>query len=164
MHDMRKRPISLAAVLAIVAVMGCWILFVASFTLHELALGAGFTVFTTAVCLLAWHEMDVHFSPSPTQIALLWRVPGYILHDSVEVTLILVKDLLGIRHAGSLYRAVPFSPQPRKHGDAQLVLAVTGTTMTPSIIILGATKEHLLLHQLECSPIPQLIFDLEAQP
>lgn len=160
---MRKRPASLAAV-PILAVMGCWILFVASFTLHELALGAGFTVFTAVVSAFAWRELKVRFSPSVKQVLQLWRLPGYVVRDSVEVTLILLKDLLSIRHAGSLYRAAPFSPRPSEHGDAQVVLAITGTTMTPSIVILGFSHDRLLLHQLECSGVPRMIADLEKLP
>lgn len=161
---MRKRSITLAAVLSLFVVMGCWILFVATFTIHELLLGAGFAIFSLAVSGLAWHELSVRFRPSIKQLVLLWRVPGYVLRDSYEVTLILVKDILHIRRAGSLYRAAPFSPRPSQHGDAQVVLAITGTTMTPSIIILGYADQRLLLHQLQCSGIPRMIADLEANP
>lgn len=159
---MKERSNSLALVLPIVAAMGCWLLFTASFSLHELLLGAAFTIFTTIVSSLAWRSMGVLFTPTLRQIICLWRLPWYVLHDTIEVSAILAKDLVGIR-AGSHFRATGFPSPSDKHSSARVVLATTGTTMTPSIIVLGVWDNYLLLHQLQRSPLPRMITDLEVR-
>lgn len=160
---MRKLTITRAIVPSLLAVMGCWVLFVSTFTIHELLLGTGFTILTVAVSYLAWSEMKIHFWPTPEQVAQTWRVPWYILHDSFEVTWVLLRDLAGTRHAGSLYRAAPFHAGHGTRREARAILAITATTMTPSIIVLGVSKDRIFLHQLECSPIPGMVKKLEAK-
>ena len=142
--------------------MGCWLLFAASFTLHELLLGAAFTFLTAAITALAWRSMGVLFAPSFSQVICIWRLPWYVLHDSISVTITLAKDLLGVR-AGSHFRATAFPPPADKHSSARVILATTATTMTPSIIVLGTQENYLLLHQLQRSPLPKMITDLEAR-
>lgn len=159
---MKESSISLVIVPPIVAAMGCWLIFTASFTLHELLLGAAFTVLTAIVTALAWRSMGVLFTPTFNQIVCLWRLPWYVLHDSVEVSLVLIKDLLGVR-AGSHFRAAEFPPPSDKHSSARVILATTATTMTPSIIVLGVQENYLLLHQLQRSPLPKMITDLEVR-
>lgn len=148
--------------------MGCWVLFVAAFTPHELLLGAGFTIFTVGVSFLAWREMRIRFWPTPKQIAQTWRIAWYVLHDSFQVTWILLLDLVGTRHAGSLYRAAPFhagsGAGSGSRRQARAILAVTATSMTPSIIVLGVSDDRIFLHQLKCSPLPSMITKLERQP
>lgn len=159
---MKERTNSPVFVLPIVAAMACWLLFTGPFALHELVLGVAFTVFTAVITSLAWRSMGVLFTPSFNQVICLWRLPWYVLHDSVEVTVILLKDFLGNR-AGSHLRATRFPSPSDKHSSARVVLATTGTTMTPSIIVLGVSDHYLLLHQLKRSPLPRMIADLEAR-
>lgn len=157
---MGKKTSSLVIVPAAVVTMGCWVLFAGSFSLHELILGAAFTALTLSVTALAWRNMGILFVPTVRQVLCLWRIPWYVLHDSVEVSLILAKDMLGIREAGSHFRAVTFPSDTEEHDIARAVLATTGTTMTPSTIVLGAEDDRLLLHQLQRSPLPKMIADL----
>lgn len=145
---------------AAIVTMGCWVLFTGSFSLHELVLGAAFTALTLGVTALAWRNMGILFSPTVRQVFCLWRIPWYVLHDSVEVSLILANDMLGFREAGSHFRAVTFPSDTEKHDIARAVLATTGTTMTPSTIVLGVEDDLLLLHQLQRSPLPKMIADL----
>jgi multisubunit Na+/H+ antiporter MnhE subunit len=159
---MKDKTNSLVIALPIVAAMGCWLLFTASFSFHELALGAAFTALTAIVMSLAWRSMGVLFRPTFRQVICLWRLPWYILHDSIEVSVTLAKDLIGIR-AGSHLRATDFPSPSDKHSSARAVLATTGTTMTPSIIVLGIANNFLLLHQLERSSLPRMIKDLETR-
>lgn len=159
---MEERTNSFVFILPIVAAMALWLLFTGSFALHELVLGGALTILAAAITSLAWRSMGVLFTPSFKQVVCLWRLPWYVLHDSVEVTVILVKDLLGNR-AGSHLRATRFPSPSDRHSSARVVLATTGTTMTPSIIVLGVSDDYLLLHQLKRSPLPQMITDLEAR-
>ncbi|MGH9588385.1 MAG: hypothetical protein ACRD3F_15655 [Acidobacteriaceae bacterium] len=153
---------SLVIVPPIVAAMGCWLLFTASFTLHELLLGVAFIILTAIISALAWRSMGVLFTPAFSQVLCLWRLPWYVLHDSIEVTSILAKDFMGVR-AGSHFRSTAFPPPSDKHSSARVVLATTATTMTPSIIVLGVQESHLLLHQLQRTPLPKMITDLEVR-
>ena len=157
---MGKKTSSLVIVPAAIVTMGCWVLFTGSFSLHELVLGAAFTALTLGVTALAWRNMGILFSPTVRQVFCLWRIPWYVLHDSVEVSLILANDVLGFREAGSHFRAVTFPSDTEKHDIARAVLATTGTTMTPSTIVLGVEDDLLLLHQLQRSPLPKMIADL----
>lgn len=159
---MKERPNSLVIVLPIVAAMVCWLLFTGSFSFHELLLGAAFTILTAIITSLAWRSMGVLFTPSFRQVICLWRLPWYVLHDSVTVTLVLARDFAGAR-AGSHFRATRFPSPTDKHSSARVVLVTTGNTMTPSVIVLGVWDNHLLLHQLQRSPLPKMIADLEAR-
>jgi multisubunit Na+/H+ antiporter MnhE subunit len=157
---MNKKAESLVIVPAAIVTMGCWVLFTGSFALHELILGAAFSALTLAITGLAWRNMGILFVPTVRQVLCLWRLPWYVLHDSVEVSLILAKDMFGIREAGSHFRAVTFPSDSKEHETSRAVLAVTGPTMTPSTIVLGVADNCLLLHQLQRSPLPQMIADL----
>lgn len=158
--SMEKKTSSFVIATAAVITMGFWVLFTGSWGLHELILGAAFTVLTLAITALAWRDMGILFRPTLHQVLCLWRVPWYVLHDSVEVSLILAKDILGVREAGSHYRAVTFPSKTGELDVARAALATTGTTMTPSTIVLGVEDDRLLLHQLQRSPLPKMIADL----
>ena len=163
-HNMRTNSdrlvAPLIAALLAIAIMGWWLLFTASFSLHELVLGAAFTALTLLVTALAWRGMGVFFTPTLAQVACLWRIPWYVLHDSVEVTLILLKDMTGIQRAGSHFRATGFPCEEGSHDSERVVLATAGTSVTPSIIVLGIAQDRLLLHQLQRSPLPRMIREL----
>lgn len=161
---MRKNPNSLAAHSLIaaslgVAIMALWLLFTGSFKFHELLLGASFTILTLLLTALAWRDMGVFFIPTLKQVACLRRLPWYVLRDSIQVTIVLLKDITGIRRAGSHFRAVRF-PCSGSQLRERTVLAAAGTTVTPSTIVLGIADDHLLFHELQRSPVPQMILDL----
>lgn len=159
---MKERSNSLVFALPIVAAVGCWLLFTASFSIHELLLGAASAVLSVIVTSLAWRSMGVLLTPTFSQVICLWRLPWYVLHDTIQVTIILSKDLVGIR-AGSHLRATTFPPPSDKHSSARVILATTGATMTPSMIVLGVGENYILFHQLQRSPIPRMITDLEVR-
>src|SRR5690348_18432909 len=112
---MEKKTSSFVIATAAVVTMGCWVLFTGSFSLHELVLGAAFTALTLGVTALAWRNMGILFSPTVRQVICLWRIPWYVLHDSVEVSLVLAKDVFGVREAGSHFRTVMFPSDTEKH-------------------------------------------------
>jgi len=161
---MRKKSNSLAAhpliaALLGIAIMAFWLLFTGSFDLHELMLGGVFTLVTLILTALAWRDMGVFFIPTLKQLACLWRLPWYVLRDSIQVTIVLLEDITGIRSAGSHFRAVRF-PCSGSRLRERIVLATAGITVTPSTIVLGVTDDHLLYHELKRSPVPQMILDL----
>lgn len=162
---MRKHSNSFITVLLwIAAAIASWLLFVASsYSFHELWLCAAFTGLTVVMVFLAWRQINVGFAPTLRQLIALWRLPWYVLHDSIEVTAVLMKDALHIRPAGSHFRAAPFASDSGPSDESGVVLATAGTTMTPSIIVLGITGSRFFFHQLERSPVPRMVADIEAR-
>lgn len=158
---MGKHTITRAIVPSLLAVMGCWVLFVAAFTVHELLLGAGFTILTIAISSFAWHEMSIRFWPTPKQIITVWRLPWYVLSGSWEMILILARDAAG-KTPGSFFRATLFDHAEGSEGISQRVLATGYTTVAPNFIVIGVTRDHLFFHQIEQSEVPRMIRDLEA--
>lgn len=143
------------------ASFGCWILFVATPSAHELSLAVAFTALTVFLGTLAWRHMPVGFSPTFTQSIALWRLPWYVLSGSWEMLVILIKDLVG-RHPGSFFRATPFQTTEGPEGDAQAVLAIAYTTVAPNFIVVGISQGLLMFHQVEKSEVPRMIRDIEA--
>ncbi|HEX5235503.1 MAG TPA: hypothetical protein VFW25_09245 [Silvibacterium sp.] len=156
---MRKLAVLL---LWIAASMGCWFLFVATSSSHELWLAVAFTALTVFLSALAWRHMPVTFSPTFKQAITLWRLPWYVLSGSWEMFTILLKDIAG-RHPGSFFRRTPFQTADGPEGDAQAVLATAYTTVAPNFIVIGISKGQLLFHQVEKSEVPRMIRDIEAQ-
>lgn len=160
---MRRTATTLAVLLLwIPAVMGLWLLFVASLSKDELWLGVAFTALTLFLSKLAWSHISAAFSPTLSQLLPLCRVPWYVLRDSIQVTLVLARDIAHRGPAGSFYRAADFECGAGEHKDTRAVLATTATSMTPSIIVLGITEHHMLFHQLQRSPLPRMVSELEA--
>jgi hypothetical protein len=89
------------------------------------------------------------------------------LSKDFEIIVILLKDLLGIRRAGSFYRVCGFKTSK---SDPQLVarriLATFYTTMAPNFIVIGIDfrQSRMLFHQLERSSVSQMTKALGAQP
>ncbi|MGH9605706.1 MAG: hypothetical protein ACRD3N_08390 [Terracidiphilus sp.] len=146
--------------LSIVA-MGGWLLFVANISTDDLVLGAGCALLSLLVSALAWHRMNLYFSPSPRQVMDLWRLTWDVFCDTWKMFVILLRALAG-RQPGSYYRAVPFHVAKDSHGVSQIILATAAITVSPNSIVIGASRGRMLFHQVERSGIPRLITDVEA--
>ncbi len=159
--------------LAVVAVFGFpvfyvfWIIFVGTFSTHELLIGIVGSGLATAGVVVVNLEYPFRFAPTLTDVLSLWRVPWYLVSDTREIFVVAVEDLLGIKAAKSLFRIVPFDAGKKDNprAAARRLLAVIYTTITPSTIVLGVnSNDHkMLLHQLERSPIQKMTKDLGAQ-
>ncbi len=144
-----------------------WIVFVGTFSLHELLLGfAGSILATTGLFIIDFY-LPARFAPKFAEVLLLWRIPWYLISGTWEITAIAGKDLLGVETAKSLFRVVPFNAGTKEnaHNTARRVLAVAYMTMTPTTIVLGVntSDQKLLLHEMRRSSIPRMLKDLGAQ-
>jgi hypothetical protein len=144
-----------------------WVWLVAGTHLHEMMVGAGVVVLATLFLLL------VHRSqPNPIQlrwkdVAQGWRIPWYLVCDTWVVTLVLLRDLLHLRPAGSHYRVCGF--KYGKRDPAVLgrgILATIYMTATPNSIVLGIDPQSskMLFHQLERAGVTKMARALGAQP
>jgi multisubunit Na+/H+ antiporter MnhE subunit len=144
-----------------------WVWLVAGTHLHEMMVGAGVVVLATLFLLL------VHRSqPNPVQlhwkdVAQGWRIPWYLVCDTWVVTLVLLRDLLHLRPAGSHYRVCGFRYSERDPAVlGRGILATIYMTATPNSIVLGIDPQSskMLFHQLERAGVPKMARALGAQP
>jgi multisubunit Na+/H+ antiporter MnhE subunit len=138
-----------------------WFAFVAQFSTDEEILGALAALLGLAVSSLAWRRMQLHCSPTLREIAAAWRLPWCLIADTVVVTLILARDLLGKR-AGSFFRATEFRASSGAKGVSQRILAVSYNTIAPNFIVIGVEDGKMVFHQLKRTGIPKLVADLES--
>ncbi len=162
----RKLSFGLCVLFMLFAVV-LWIVFVGGTRRNEMLVGAGVLLFTGAFLYQVWRietlDLDFHLS----DIAQGWRIPWYILSGVYEIVEILLKELVGIKRADSLYRVSGFKTSksdPRQ--IARRVLATFYTTTAPNFIVIGIDfrKSRMLFHQLERSSVPKMTKALGAQP
>ncbi|HEY3707500.1 MAG TPA: hypothetical protein VGL22_20730 [Terracidiphilus sp.] len=136
---------------------GLWILLVSSsINKHEMLVGAACVIPTIVFAFFTAQCMDVRFGLRLRDLAEAWRIPWYIGSDTVTVTRVLIKDLMHIRRAGSLFRVCGFDTS--KHDPvriARTVLAVACSTCSPNTIVIGIdqTQSRMLFHQIERSSV-----------
>ncbi len=145
----------------------CWIIFVGTFSLHELLIGVLGAVLATAGLSIINRHYPARFHPGLTELLSLWRLPAYVVSDTWKILALRDKDLRSIETANSLFRLVPFrageKDDPR--ATARRALAVIYTTITPNTVVLGVNTndQTLLLHQLARSPVSNMTEDLGAR-
>mgnify|MGYP001553393425 CR=1 FL=1 len=150
-----------------VSAAGLWLLFIASsINAHELIVGAFCACATIVFSLFVSGTAGVPFELRLIDLAKGWRVPWYILQDAWIVTVALVKDVLHIRRAGSLFHVCGF--ETSKHDPvriARTVLAVAYSTCSPNTIVIGIdqTQSRMLFHQISRSSMPKMTRSLGAK-
>lgn len=150
---------------AIAASFGLWILFVASVHLHEMLVGLLTTLAATAFCAFVWRSRQRHLKLRARDVVQCWRIPWYLASGVAEITWVLLKDVLHVSPAKSLFRVSGFEPSSDPVGMARRVLAVVYTTVAPNFIVLGIDERsrRMLFHQIERSDIPQMTQKLGAK-
>jgi multisubunit Na+/H+ antiporter MnhE subunit len=145
-----------------------WLLFVGTFSRHELLVGVAAAALAVSGLLVIESYYPAHFSPTLGELLSLWRCPWYLISGTWEITAVAAKDLLGIERAKSLFRMVPFEAGTKDdpHATARRVLAVVYTTVAPNFIVLGinSSDKKLLFHQIQRSSVPQMTQELGARP
>jgi multisubunit Na+/H+ antiporter MnhE subunit len=163
----KARSISAGALTLSVVIMAAeWVLLVGGLKRDEMIVGA-MAVLLGAMFL--WRALEVASEPLHFHIRdllTLWRLPWMMLSDVWTVTVVLVRDLMGIERAGSFYRVSGF--RTALHDPllvARRVLATVYTTSTPNSIVIGTdpSTSRMLIHQLRREPTSQLQRDLGAQ-
>ena len=144
-----------------------WILFVGTFNLHELLVGALASLATVLFLTFVCRSRNEDLSLRPQDLTQLWRIPWYIAVDVWVVTLVAFKDLLHLEAAQSLYRVCGFDTSLHDPvRKARSVMAVAYTTASPNIIVIGIdpAQSRMLFHQLKRSKVPVITQKLGARP
>jgi multisubunit Na+/H+ antiporter MnhE subunit len=150
-------------VLAVIAVL--WIWFVSGMKLHEMVVGFAVMILVALFTVKVVLSEELPIELRAEDVIQLWRLPWYILRDTVVVTWILLRNLGGKR-AGSYYRYCGFSSS--KHDPVKIarsVLATTYTTASPNTVVIGIDPDqnHILFHQLQRGSVSTMAKNLGAQ-
>lgn len=165
-RDYGRPSVGLAAVVVIL-LAALWILFVAGVKGQEMLVGGGAVVLSAAFLILVYRSESQRLDLRLKDVAAGWRMPWYILSDLWLITIVLFKDLLHIKRAGSYYRVSGFKTSKT---DPQLiarrVLATAYTTVAPNSIVIGIDykQSRMLFHQIERSGVTKMAQELGAEP
>jgi len=144
-----------------------WIVFVGTFSLHELLIGIIAALLTAAGMVVVTAQYPARFSPGVADLLALWRLPWYIVQGTWEIMEVAGKDALGIKPAESLFRVDLFRTGTEKdvRASARRALAVLYTTVAPNFIVLGVNTNNrrMLFHQIERSSVPKMTQQLGAE-
>jgi multisubunit Na+/H+ antiporter MnhE subunit len=144
-----------------------WILFVGTFSAHELEIGIIATLLAVAGTVVIDVQYPSRFAPSLRELLTAWRLPAYWISGTFSILKVAALDSIGAKRAKSLFIAVPFAGG-KLHDErdvARRVLAVTYTTTSPDSIVLGinVSQQKLLVHKFERTPTAQITKALGAQ-
>lgn len=137
---------------------GLWVLFVSSsLNWHEMEVGVGCVAATVAFTGFLVRTAGMKFKLRLRDLLEGWRIPWYIASDAAVVLWVLIKDVLHVERAKSLYRVSGFDTS--KHDPvrvARTVLAVAYASCSPNCIVIGIdqTQSRMLFHQLKRSGVP----------
>lgn len=162
----QRSPLGISLVFGLMAI-ALWILFVGGLKVDEILVGTGVLLVTCAFLLVVRKTETLALDLHPGDLIQCWRIPWYILTGVYEIVLILLKDLLGLKRAESLYRVSGFkTSKSDPHLIARRVLATAYTTTAPNFIVIGIDyqQSRMLFHQLERSSVPRMTKALGAQP
>ena len=136
--------------LEFVFLVGLWMLFVSQLQRAELAAGVGAALLGAVGDGIVKSKRLAQFRPKMKWLALFALEPWYALTGSAAILRALARQLLG-RKSEAQFRVVPF----RGGGDdsesaARRALAITLTTVTPSLIVVGIDRRRnfMLLHEI----------------
>ncbi len=158
--------VMIVATLAFAGMAALWIILVAGTKLHEMIVGVA-CIGLTCVFLFAVHQTNpLKLRFRLADLATGWTIPMQLLQRNWQITVVLIKDLLGIQPAQSLFRVVGF----RTSKDAPVlvarrVLATLYSTAAPNFIVIGIdyTQSRMLFHQIERSEVSAMTKKLGAQ-
>jgi hypothetical protein len=153
--------------LSVIVMAAEWILLVAGTKRDEMIVGALCVIAAGLFLQFVYRAEDQKLDIRLKDLATCWRIPWYILNDAWQITLVLLKDLLGIQRASSFYRVCGF--KTAKYDPlltARRVLATVFTTVTPNSIVIGIDYEQsrMLFHQLVRSRVARTTQELGALP
>lgn len=147
-----------------VVLMSFWVASVASLKPHEILVGILATLLATALSTFILRTLAISFCPSLRDLTQVWRLIWYAFSGTVEIILVLLRDLAG-RPAPSLFRSAPYFAVTSTGRDiAKRVLAIAYTTVAPNFVVVGIDRKRgqLLFHQVEASKVPRMTQKLGA--
>jgi hypothetical protein len=164
-----KRPVKVAVTVGVTLPMSyvSWIVFVGTFSRHELLLGIGAALLTATGMVVVTMKYPEPFSPTVWELAAVWRLPWYLISGTWEIFHVAAKDLLGIQRAKSLFRVARFDAGEKNdpRATARRVLGVVYTTVAPNFIVVGVNTSdpRMLFHQIQRSSVPKMTKQLGAK-
>ncbi len=145
-----------------------WALLTGGFRGQESIMGVGAAVVSSLLFLLVRRCSGNIFCPTAKELAEAWRIPWYVLTGSWQVTVVLMRDLLGIERAGSHFRSVAFEDrgESKVRQQTRAALATAYTSITPSSIVIGVDRKRgqLLFHELRREKVSIMTKNLGARP
>ena len=164
--------------IAIIAAMhlGLWMLFVDNLSIRDFCAGLTAVGLTTTAVIGATRLMQVKFRPTAWEIVQAWRIPWNAISGTIDVLIVLARQLLGGIPAPSIIAAVPFDVGgDDAHSAGRRALALTYNTITPNSIVLGPVRrgeggddpfgvDVVLFHRVRSGPVRQLAKNLGARP
>ena len=156
----------LLLLVAVIALATLWLLFTSSLHLQELLFGVVSVTLSALFLTSVYREELQRYDLRSGDVLSLWRVPWYIFGSLWEIIAVLVRDLLGMEPAPSLYRVCGFRTSKE---DPLLVtrraLATAYTSVAPNFIVIGIdyAQSRMLFHQIRRSKVPIMTKQLGAQ-
>lgn len=148
------------ALLWLVALMGAWLLFVASTQVPELALGAGSALASTAFALLLRRVMGPHAPPRLRWLAGAAGLIPRFFSDTAVVFGALYRQLLRGQPAVGAFRAVAYRGEQSDEVSAAAADAflIAANSLTPNTIVVDIDRVEglVLLHQLSPEPLAEV--------
>ena len=162
-----RRPTVVLSALTLLTMIVLWVLFVGGTRRNEMIAGAAVVCVSAAFMYQVWRieTLDLRFTLK--DLVQGWRIPWYVISGVYEISSILLKDLFGMKQAGSFYRVSGFETSKSDPVlVARRILATFYTTMAPNFIVIGIDyhQSRMLFHQLERSSVPIMTKALGAKP
>jgi hypothetical protein len=153
--------------LCLLLIVALWIVFVGGTRRNEMIVGAGVFFLSATFLFQIWRTETLRLEVRWEDFVQGWRLPWYVVSKVYQIIVILVKDLFGVKRAGSFYRVSGFkTSKSDRRLIARRVFATFYTTMAPNFIVIGIDyrQSRMLFHQLERTSVSMMTKDLGAQP
>lgn len=148
-----------------------WLVFIAVWLflfVHELSIwealaAAGAAALTLFALENSRKYEPLRFQPRAHWVAQVWRLPQPIVVDTWQLICALARRVAG-KPSRAVFQIVPFqSPDEGPRGAAQRGLAVLYASTPPNFIFIAYDSEgkYLMAHQVEKTPVPRMVRELE---
>ena len=148
------------------AMLAAWMLLVDSTARAEVLLGLGVSLVAAATATWLQAANFARFGPHWNELIQAWRIPWYLLEDTVIAFHVLGSRLMG-RRLHSVVRCVHFDAvADDPHSAARRALVTGLNTIPPNSIVIGIdrNRKQLVFHQLKRRPVPLMMKKLGAKP
>ncbi len=141
-----------------------WLVFTDNVGFRELLAGAAAAAFATYFSFVFASRKAIGGFWFPREIAVIWRLPAELAHDTSILLLALVRRMAGYDIPSDIV-GIPFgavSNKPESRGKR--ALATTLLTVTPNTLVLGVLKDEkvLFFHRLLPEPASALARQLSG--
>ncbi len=146
--------------------IAAWLLLVDTTARAEVLLGVGVGLLAAATATWLQAANFARFAPHWGELMQAWRIPWYLIEDTVIAFRVLGDRLMG-RRLESAVRCVDFDAvADDPHSAAQRALVIGLNTIPPNSIVIGIDrkKKQLVFHQLKRRPVPLMMKKLGARP